>query len=190
MKHKLENRRNVYRNKTVRRHLCDVFNTLSASLKINRVTKKVYFEYCRRLKRIIRKWVKTKTAFAHNKNTYVIKLWGRNLPRTPLKLLPRGRRPKNQSFLGHALKRRRRLALYLHGGRVRSHQYRAITKRGSLFHDLIATAYPASTRIQEILSHKKNTSNMGVESRTDALLVRTHFCKTVFQAVNGSNMVK
>jgi ribosomal protein S4 len=183
MKIKLVNKRNVYRNKTIRRHKCDIFNSLSASLKLNRVTKKVYFEYCRRLKKITRSWIKSKHAYLHNKAIHTLSQWARNLPRTPLKLLPKGRKSKGKSSLGFALKRRRRLAIYLNGGRVRRHQYRAISKKGRIFSTIIKGEDTKQNRT--FLLNQRNTSNMGVESRMDSLLVRSHFCKSVFQAGSG-----
>jgi ribosomal 50S subunit-recycling heat shock protein len=101
-----------------------------------------------------------------------------------MKLQPKGRRRRVNTAIGTAMKQRRKIGLYLTGCRqTRRKQLRRCNKRGGTYQKLISL--PDTSVLQkDFVRYEIRTKGQAtlIERRVDALLVRAHFCKTVFQA--------
>jgi hypothetical protein len=92
------NPRNARRGKTMRLHNLDIWNTLAEKKKkkVNRVNRRIFYDYCRRLKKIIRRSCRFPNSVItqkikitlKKKTSGALRYFGKNLPRLPLKLYP------------------------------------------------------------------------------------------------------
>jgi ribosomal protein S4 len=184
------NKRNVYRGKTRRRFLVDLWDQIAYSKKINRVNKRIYYSYAARLKKFLRAFVYAKKTYKVGYDMHIARIWAKQLPKLPLKMSHKGRRPRQRSAVGDALKVRRKLSLYLNAGRIGHKTMRRISKWGrthvqnkvSTLLEPIARDNIINNKFFRYATSKYQNTTAILESRLDSLLVRSHFVRSVFQA--------
>jgi len=182
------NRRMALKGKVMRLHKVDFLDVLAEKPKINRVTKRVFFEYVRRLKKMLfflRRYAGSSSGFRLIKKMNYqslgkLRFFARTLPRFPAKMAERRRKKREVSATGSLLKKRKLISLYFSAGRkTKRKQLRVLNKKGAYFqtHYYIRDTSPIPSQFARGNKIERHVSYL-LERRVSALLARAHFANS------------
>lgn len=183
------NFRNALRGKALRLHNVDIWDNLAYRQKVTRVTKRIFYEYARRLKKIFGKAKRYGSSAASHRlsrkvgdlaSTHTkLRKFTKSLPKLPMKMAPKGRRRRHYTPIGQAMKRRKVISLYFAGGRkTRRKQLRALNKKGRFFQNLVYRQDNLPVpKVKENVLYKFDSAHVPalLERRVSTLLARAHF---------------